>query len=117
MQARTALREGACGAVVFTWTDDWWRGGRAVDDWAFGLVDAERRPKTAYRRGAARVPSASAATAAQAPRVSVVVCAYNAAATIGECLDALERLNYPDFEVDRRQRRLDRRHRCDRRPL
>jgi hypothetical protein len=92
MQAHTALREGACGAVVFTWTDDWWRGGRAVDDWAFGLVDAERRPKTVYH-AVQSVFRGSVATAAQAPRVSVVVCAYNAAATIGACLDALERLN------------------------
>ena len=98
MQAQTALREGACGAVVFTWTDDWWRGGKAVDDWAFGLVDAERRPKTAYH-AVQCVFRGSAAVAAQAPRVSVVVCAYNAAATIGECLDALERLNYPDVEL------------------
>ncbi len=58
MQVQTALREGACGAVVFTWTDDWWRGGRAVDDWAFGLVDADRRPKPAYRtvQGVFRAP-------------------------------------------------------------
>ena len=45
---KLACGEGACGAVVFTWTDDWWRGGRAVDDWAFGLVDSDRRPKPAY---------------------------------------------------------------------
>ena len=98
MQLQTVLREGACGAVVFTWTDDWWRGGRAVDDWAFGLVDADRRPKAAYRT-ARRVFQAPLDAAAAQPRVSVVVCAYNAAATIDECLDALERVNYPDFEV------------------
>ncbi len=33
------------------------------------------------------------------PRVSVVICAYNAAATIDECLTSLEQLRYPDFEV------------------
>jgi hypothetical protein len=27
----------------FAWTDEWWRGGYDVDDWAFGLVDRERR--------------------------------------------------------------------------
>ncbi len=98
MQVQTALREGACGAVVFTWTDDWWRGGRVVDDWAFGLVDADRRPKPAYRtvQGVFRAPVHAGAPT---PRVSVVVCAYNAIATIDECLDALEQVNYPDFEV------------------
>ena len=40
MQLRAAFSEGACGAVVFAWTDEWWRGGQPVDDWAFGLVDA-----------------------------------------------------------------------------
>jgi len=98
LQARTALRGGACGAVVFTWTDDWWRGGQPVTDWAFGLVDADRRPKAAYRvvQGLFR---GSVNAAPRSPRVSVVVCAYNAAATIGECLDALQRLTYPDFEL------------------
>ena len=44
---RAAFTEGACGAIAYTWTDEWWRGGRPVDDWAFGLVDAARRPKPA----------------------------------------------------------------------
>ena len=33
------------------------------------------------------------------PRVSVVVCAYNAAQTIDECLTSLEELHYPDTEI------------------
>ena len=31
--------------------------------------------------------------------MSVVVCAYNAAATIDDCLTALDRLDYPHVEV------------------
>ena len=111
MQLQTALREGACGAVVFTWTDDWWRGGRAVDDWAFGLVDADRRPKPAYRT-VQEVFRAPVHAGAPTPRVSVVVCAYNAAATIDECLDALEQRELSRFRGHRRQRRVDGRHRC-----
>src|SRR5262249_34162228 len=42
-----AFAEGACGAVAFAWTDEWWRGGGDVTDWAFGLVDADRQPKAA----------------------------------------------------------------------
>ena len=98
MQLQTALGEGACGAVVFTWTDDWWRGGQVVDDWAFGLVDADREPKPSYR-AVQEVFRAPVHAGAPTPRVSVVVCAYNAVATIDECLDALEQVNYPDFEV------------------
>ncbi len=49
MHIRTAFEEGACGAIAFAWTDEWWRGGFEVDDWAFGLVDRRRRPKAAAR--------------------------------------------------------------------
>ena len=115
MQLRTALREGACGAVVFTWTDDWWRGGQAVDDWAFGLVDADRRPKPAYRtvqevfrraratREHRRRAYRSWSAPTTPPRPST-----NAST-------ALERVNYPGLRGHRRQRRVDGRHRCCRR--
>ncbi len=33
------------------------------------------------------------------PKVSVVICAYNAERTIRQCLEALEQLEYPNFEV------------------
>src|SRR5207244_778615 len=33
------------------------------------------------------------------PRISVVVCTYNGARTIRDCLDGLEQLAYPDYEV------------------
>jgi len=101
MQLRTAFSEGACGAVVFSWTDDWWRGGHQVDDWAFGLVDAARRPKRSYHVVQRVFQSAPFQRDQRAtwPRVSVVVCAYNAAQTIHECLASIERLDYPDAEV------------------
>ena len=100
MQLRASFREGACGAVAFSWTDEWWRGGRPVTDWAFGLVDQERRPKLALH-AAARVFAKQAGLEAQRswPRVSVIVCAYNAAETLEDCLSALEQLSYPDVEV------------------
>jgi GT2 family glycosyltransferase len=101
MQVRAAFAEGACGAVAYSWTDEWWRGGRAVDDWAFGLVDEERQPKpalAAVREVFAEAPF-SARERAQWPKVSVVVCAYNAADTIDDCLSSLAKLTYPQFEV------------------
>jgi O-antigen biosynthesis protein len=101
MHVRTAFAEGACGAVAFSWTDEWWRGGHAVNDWAFGLVDAERRPKaalTAVTRAFAEAPF-SADETARWPRVSVVVCAYDAAGTIEECLTSLAALTYPHVEI------------------
>jgi GT2 family glycosyltransferase/sugar lactone lactonase YvrE len=101
MHIRAAFTEGACGAVAFTWTDEWWRGGFDVDDWAFGLVDRHRRPKPAAAAVAAAFADAPFPREAREtwPRVSVVVCAYNAADTIEDCLSSLERLNYPDFEI------------------
>ena len=101
MHVRTAFAEGACGAVAFSWTDEWWRGGHAVNDWAFGLVDAERRPKpalAAVTRAFAEAPF-SADETTRRPRVSVVVCAHDAASTIDECLTSLGALTYPDVEI------------------
>jgi GT2 family glycosyltransferase/sugar lactone lactonase YvrE len=101
MHIRAAFAEGACGAVAFAWTDEWWRGGFDVDDWAFGLVDRTRQPKPA----AAAVASAFADAPFPEdvrktwPRVSVVVCAYNAADTLEDCLTSLEAMTYPDFEI------------------
>ena len=101
MHIRSAFEEGLCGAVAFSWTDEWWRGGNQIDDWAFGLVDAERRPKPALSEVSAAFASAPFPEARKTtwPRVSVVVCAYNAGDTLDDCLDSLGRLNYPDFEV------------------
>ena len=45
MHVRAAFEEGACGAVAYAWTDEWWRGGAEIDDWNFGLVDRERAPQ------------------------------------------------------------------------
>ena len=101
MHVRTAFSEGACGTVVFAWTDEWWRGGRPVDDWAFGLVDAAREPKPALgavARAFAEAPFPEAERRTW-PKISVVVCAYNEAATIDECLTSIDNLTYPDYEV------------------
>ena len=101
MHVRAAFEEGACGAVAYAWTDEWWRGGHPVTDWAFGLVDRERRPKPAAAAVAAAFADAPFPEADRAawPRVSVVVCAYNAADTLEDCLGSLSRLDYPAFEV------------------
>jgi len=98
---RCAFEEGACGAVAYAWTDEWWRGGRRVDDWAFGLVDAGRTPKPALAAATQVFVNAPFPPSRRArwPRVSVVVCAYNAADTIDDCLTSLAALTYPDTEV------------------
>jgi GT2 family glycosyltransferase/DNA-binding beta-propeller fold protein YncE len=101
MHIRAAFEEGACGAVAFAWTDEWWRGGHPVVDWSFGLVDRERRPKPAALAVQDAFANAPFPPAAQRtwPKISVVVCAYNAADTLEDCLSSLEKLTYPDYEI------------------
>ncbi len=101
MHVRAAFEEGACGAIAFAWTDEWWRGGHPVDDWKFGLVDHERRLKPAAASVASAFADAPFSREQQRawPRVSVVVCAYNAADTLEDNLRSLEQLTYPDFEI------------------
>ena len=101
MHLRAAFAEGACGAVAYSWTDEWWRGGRAVDDWAFGLVDDARQPKpalAAVKEVFAGAPF-PAHERARWPKVSVVVCAHDAADTLHDCLTSLATLTYPSVEV------------------
>jgi GT2 family glycosyltransferase len=98
-QVRTTFASGCAGAFLFSWTDEWHRGGIDVDDWRFGLVDEERAPKPALaaaRRAFMAVPTQQDL---DAPRISVVVCSRNGAATIGDCLNAISKLDYPDVEV------------------
>ena len=101
MQLRVAYNEGACGAIAFSWTDEWWRGGTAVEDWAFGLVDRDRRPKLALHAAQRVFDTAPFRSEQQRawPRVSVVVCVHNGADTLDECLIALDGLSYQDYEV------------------
>ena len=101
MQIRAAFAEGACGAIAFAWTDEWWRGGHDVDDWSFGLVDRARRQKPAAQAVAEVFNEVPFSTAEQRtwPKISVLVCAYNAADTLDDCLASLGKLDYPDYEV------------------
>ncbi len=98
---RAAMAEGACGAVAFSWTDEWWRGGHTVTDWAFGLVDADRVPKPALAAVTEAFHDAPFPVDQRVgwPSVSVVVCAYNAASTLDDCLTSLQAVDYPRFEV------------------
>jgi O-antigen biosynthesis protein len=98
-QLRAAFEMGVAGSFVFAWTDEWFTGGHLIEDWAFGLVDRDRRPKPAYFAVAERYRGPFPPTLARYPRVSVVVCSYNAERTMEACLRSLEHLNYPDYEV------------------
>jgi len=97
---RESFDSGCAGTFVFGWTDEWFRGGEEIRDWAFGLTTRERRPKPALHALTAIYDAASIVPApANAPRVSVVCCSYNGEPTIRDTLEGLSRLDYPDYEV------------------
>ncbi|MGH7123867.1 MAG: glycosyltransferase [Stellaceae bacterium] len=98
-QIRAAFDMGVAGTFVFAWTDEWFTGGHLIEDWAFGLVDRDRVPKPAFHAVARRFNEPIPPGLAHSPRVSVVVCSYNAERTMEACLASLEDLNYPDYEV------------------
>jgi GT2 family glycosyltransferase len=98
-QVRHAFGTGAAGVFVFSWTDEWHRGGHDVTDWDFGLVDRERRPKPALAAVRAAFAAVPFSATGSWPRVSVVVCTHNGQSTLTECLARLTTLKYPDFEV------------------
>ncbi len=98
-QIRTAFAGGCAGAFVYSWTDEWYRGGAEVYDWAFGITDRERRPKLALARVREAFAEAPLVPSNHGPRISVVVCSHNGARTIGECCAGLKRLQYPNYEV------------------
>ncbi len=98
-QVRTACAGGCGGVFVFSWTDEWYRHGHDVEEWAFGVTRADRSPKPALeavREAFAEVPFAPSVSW---PRMSVVVCTYNGSRTIRDCCEGLRRLAYPDYEV------------------
>jgi O-antigen biosynthesis protein len=98
-QVRTTFAAGCAGLFVFSWTDEWYRHENDVPDWLFGLTRADRMPKPALAAVREAFAEAPFAPGLPWPRVSVVVCTYNGARTIRDCLDGLSRLDYPDYEV------------------
>jgi GT2 family glycosyltransferase len=98
-QVRATFGAGCAGAFLFAWTDEWYRGGYEIEDWDFGLTRRDRSPKPALSvlsRALAEVPFKSER---DWPRISVVVCTYNGARVIRDCMEGLLCLEYPNYEV------------------
>ena len=64
-----------------------------------GLVSGDRWPKESYAAVKKMYRTAPYFPLANYPKVSVVVASYNGARTLKLCLDSLQRLNYPDYEI------------------
>lgn len=98
-QIRTAFAGGCAGVFTFAWTDEWWRGGHEIEDWDFGLTTRAREPKPALAAVSSAYGEAPLTLTGAHPRVSVVACTYNGAATLSDTLEGLAELDYPDYEV------------------
>ena len=98
-QVQTALEMGVAGTCIFSFTDEWFTGGEDVREWGFGLVDRDRRPKPGFGAVQRCYDTEELPALSEYPKVSVVVCAYNAESTMAPCLDSLRDLRYPTYEV------------------
>ena len=98
-QVRSARRGGCAGSFVFSWTDEWHAGGQDLRDWRFGVTDRGRERKPAFRAVRQAFLAPPETDRGSLPRVSVVICAYNAEDTLADCLDGATTIDYPDYEV------------------
>ena len=99
----SVVKCGLAGTILFSWTDEWFTGGVEISDWAFGIVTRDREPKKSFHmlrdkfgRDNSTLPHRALA---QTPFVSIIVCSYNGAKTLADCLNSLGKLNYPNYEV------------------
>jgi glycosyltransferase involved in cell wall biosynthesis len=99
----SVIRGGLAGTVLYAWTDEWFRGGVEITDWAFGLVTRDRTPKKAFHAVKALFagdePLTRRVRLPHYPKVSVIVCSYNGAKTLDRCLSSLRQIDYSDYEV------------------
>jgi glycosyltransferase involved in cell wall biosynthesis len=97
------VKGGAAGTIFFSWTDEWFTGGHQITDWKFGLVTEDRKPKKAFHSLKAKLNGPGSITTRvhldRYPKVSIIVCSYNGGKTLKDCLESLDELNYPDYEV------------------
>ena len=47
-QIEETFRAGLAGGIVFSFTDEWHRGGEPITDWEMGLTTRERKPKPSF---------------------------------------------------------------------
>ncbi len=100
MHVEEVFGNGLAGTCVFAFTDEWFTGGQAITDWAFGLVRRDRSTKPAFHTVAEVYRREDPLPALpRYPKVSVLVCTYNGSKTLDGALESLTRLNYPDYEV------------------
>jgi hypothetical protein len=81
-QIQLAWRAGLAGTIIYSFTDDWFRGGRQVEDWAFGLTTRDRQPKASFHEVKRLYAEGPYLNLSRVPKVSVVVASYNGGRTL-----------------------------------
>ena len=101
----TVFESGLAGTFIFSWTDEWFTDGVDVTDWAFGIVTTARKPKASYGalqpllKNPERPLYQRFLPQTKLPKVSIVVCSYNGARTLHDCMTSLQDLHYPEYEI------------------
>src|ERR1041384_2942850 len=98
-QSESTCRAGPAGTVIYSFTDDWYRDNRQIEDWAFGVTTRGREPKPSFFTVQKKFSEAPHFPLPACPKVSVVVASYNGARTLSACLESVHKLNYPAYEV------------------
>ena len=107
-QSRAAFEMGLSGLIVFAFTDQWYRGGSEITDWAFGLVTRDRKPKPAFNVVAEVFKSDLAARAQESAQSLGRGRGLQRRADARRVPVFAERSRLPGLRNDRRGRRLDR---------
>ncbi|MBO0728416.1 MAG: glycosyltransferase [Acidimicrobiaceae bacterium] len=98
-QLETAIERGVAGTCVYSWTDEWWVGDTAVEGWHFGLTRVDRSSRPSLRVAEKWNRRDVRSLNVEWPSISVVICAYNAADTLDECLQHTCALDYPGLDI------------------
>lgn len=100
---RESLMAGIAGVTTYAWSDYWLNRERVMDDWDFGLNDRAGDPKPALTALGDMLPGIDSPESGirdlACPMFSVVVCTHNGSERMEACLAAIQRLNYPNYEV------------------
>lgn len=96
---KTIRDAGLSGCTLFSYTDEWFTGSYLIEDWKFGVVDTERKPKISAEVVKKIFQDDFLIPPISAPKISVVIATYNGARTLQTCLESLKRINYPNYEV------------------
>ena len=94
------FEEGLVGTFIFSFTDDWFRHGYQIEDWAFGLTTRDRQPKPAFAAVREVFQPRSADGGREAADVQHRhLLVQRGRARVESCLRSMERLRYPNYEV------------------